>query len=254
MTPIAPITIDDIISRLTAIVDSSRNAPSKLGYFAALYRKVTIHVKQGIAAGQFQDGPRMEKLDIVFASRYLDAFSSFRAGQPVSQSWRIAFEAASWRTPIILQHLLAGMNAHINLDLGIAAAQVAPGAALASLQHDFNAINNVLFSLVAGVEKEIAGVSPWIGLLEKIGGKTDDVLVEFNMSLARKFAWDVAQTLAPLAPEQQAAKIKELDRAASVVGTAVVSPPILLRPGLLLIRSRESTNIPQVIGVLSQDS
>jgi hypothetical protein len=250
----ANMTIDDVIAQLTDIVDATRKEPSKLGYFAALYRKVTIHVKQGIAAGRFQDGPRMEKLDVAFASRYLDALGAFRSGQPVSQSWRVAFNAANSWAPIILQHLLAGMNAHINLDLGVAAAQVAPGAELSSLQHDFNEINDILFSLVTGVEKEVASVSPWIGLLEKIGGKYDDVIVEFSMSAARKFAWDVAQALAPLTPEQQTIKIKELDLTASLVGIAVLSPPGFLRSGLLLIRARESSNVAQVIDVLAQDS
>lgn len=52
-------TIDDVIHQLTAIVERSRETTSRQGYFAALYRRVTIAVKEGIAAGRFQDGPRM---------------------------------------------------------------------------------------------------------------------------------------------------------------------------------------------------
>ena len=40
--------IDEVIARLTGIVDVSRREPGRLGYFAALYRKVTISVKQGV--------------------------------------------------------------------------------------------------------------------------------------------------------------------------------------------------------------
>jgi hypothetical protein len=43
------------------------------------------------------------------------------------------------------------MNAHINLDLGIAAAQVAPGPALPALHTDFLCINAILASVVATV-------------------------------------------------------------------------------------------------------
>jgi hypothetical protein len=246
-------TIDDVIAQLTAIVDEARATSSRLGYFAALYRKVTIHVKQGILQGRFQDGARMETLDVVFASRYLDAFAAFRAGQPVSRCWRVAFEAVNRWPLLILQQLLAGMNAHINLDLGVAAAQVAPGAGLATLESDFKEINKILFSLVEGVEEEIGALSPWIGLLDTIGGKTDEMLIEFSLSAARKFAWDVAQTLAPLTSEQQRAKIHDLDAVVSLLGTAIVHPPFLLRTGLLFIRARESSNVAQVIDVLSQD-
>jgi len=69
-------TIDDVIAQLTKIVDEARTTSSRLGYFAALYRKVTIQVKRGILQGQFRDGPRMEKLDVVFASTAWQKFFS----------------------------------------------------------------------------------------------------------------------------------------------------------------------------------
>jgi Family of unknown function (DUF5995) len=58
-------TIDDIILSLQNIISKCTATNSCLGYFANLYLKVTQSVKDGIASGQFQDGPRMEKLDIV---------------------------------------------------------------------------------------------------------------------------------------------------------------------------------------------
>ena len=44
-----------------------------MGYFATLYRKVTIQVKKGIADNFFDDGPRMERLDVILANRYTQA-------------------------------------------------------------------------------------------------------------------------------------------------------------------------------------
>jgi hypothetical protein len=119
--------IDEVLSALTTIIDNSCAHASRVGYFDALYRRVTQSVKEGIAAGRFQNGPLMERLDIVFANRYLDAISQFQAGRQPARSWAVALEATSDRFPLILQQLLAGMNAHTNLDLGIATAQVAPG-------------------------------------------------------------------------------------------------------------------------------
>ena len=46
--------------------------------------------------------------------------------------------------PVILQHLLLGINAHINLDLGIAAVETSPGNQLAPLKNDFDMINKLL--------------------------------------------------------------------------------------------------------------
>jgi hypothetical protein len=115
-----PQTIDEVIAELDQIILRARNERDRLAFFATLYRNVTIKVKEGIAADLFEDGPRMEKLDVTFANRYLAALRSFRRGEPLSKCWLVSFQTAARWPPIILQHLLTGMNAHINLDLGIA--------------------------------------------------------------------------------------------------------------------------------------
>lgn len=244
-------TIDEVIARLTDITISARVTGNRLGYFAALYRTVTIEVKKGIAEGRFEDGPRMERLDVIFARRYLDAVDAFQRGTPVSRSWRVAFEAAARWRPIVLQHLLLGMNAHINLDLGVAAATVAPGPMLPSLRRDFDEINVILASLVAGVEAEISSVSPWINLLAAVGGRKDDALVNFNMRVARTVAWDVATKLAPIVPGDQRPHIDAIDLAAALFGRCILSPPPLTTAGLLVIRGRETSSVARVIDVLA---
>jgi len=88
-------TIDEVIARLDAIIERAIVERDRLGFFAVLYRTVTAAVKEGIAAGRFQDGPRMERLDIVFANRYLHAFHLHRSGRAPTSSWRAAFAATS---------------------------------------------------------------------------------------------------------------------------------------------------------------
>ena len=117
-------TIDEVIEALNNIITQSEENNDTAGYFAALYRKVTIRVKLGIAHNEFEDGPRMEKLDILFASRYIDAYWAWKQHQPLSACWKKAFDLTNGYWPIVLQHLLMGMNAHINLDLGVAAAEI----------------------------------------------------------------------------------------------------------------------------------
>jgi len=84
-------------------------------------------VKEGIASGHFDDGPRMEQLDVAFAKRYLDACRIYRENKAVQESWKRAFMLSDQYWPIVLQHLLMGINAHINLDLGIAATEISKG-------------------------------------------------------------------------------------------------------------------------------
>jgi len=85
--PLKPInTIDDVISTLDDIIDNAVQQENALGYFAALYREVTIKVKQGIANGDFENGQRMERLDVIFASRYIDAYYLYKDNQPITDS------------------------------------------------------------------------------------------------------------------------------------------------------------------------
>ena len=137
-------TIDDVIATLEFIIQESETNNSTQGYFAALYLKVTRQVKAGIIAGDFQDNARMERLDVTFAKRYIDAYFNHQQGKPISRSWQAAFVLSEGFWPIVLQHLLSGMNAHINLDLGIASAEVMKGQDIQLLHHDFNQINTIL--------------------------------------------------------------------------------------------------------------
>jgi len=64
-----PQTIDEILAELDQIILRARREQNRLGFFATLYRNVTMKVKEGIATGVFADGARMEKLDVTFANR-----------------------------------------------------------------------------------------------------------------------------------------------------------------------------------------
>ena len=78
MNPMQINTIDDVIAILETIIIEAEKNNDASGYFSTLYQKVTIKVKEGIANGFFENGPRMEQLDIVFAKRYLETWYSYK--------------------------------------------------------------------------------------------------------------------------------------------------------------------------------
>jgi hypothetical protein len=244
--------IDVVLTRLDDVVADMRRDRSRAGYFAAMYRKVTLAVREAVVAGRFTDGPRMARLDRVFAERYLDAWDQWRTGAEPTASWSGAFEASQRWRPIIVQHLLAGMNAHINLDLGIAAASVAPGADLPGLRGDFDTINDILGELVDGFMEDVEEVSPWIGFLDRIGGRTDQALVRFSIELARRQAWSMAEQLAVQDRADWGSLIAARDASTARLTKTILSPGPFLPAGLLLIRLRESNDVPRVIDLLGR--
>ena len=83
-------TIDEVVQRLDSIIAESENRADRIGYFAALYRKFTGAVRDGVRAGEFLDGARMERFDVAFATRYFDALDAHRNGRPLSRTWAVA--------------------------------------------------------------------------------------------------------------------------------------------------------------------
>lgn len=244
--------IDDVIDRLSDIISWSREKPSQLGYFAALYRKVTRGVKARIEQGNFfDDNERMERLDVVFANRYLTALERYRGGDEVTRSWHYAFAVAEQFWPIVLQHLLLGMNAHINLDLGIAAANTAPGRQLPALHQDFNRINTILASLVDDAQRDLAAIWPTMRFLNRFLGDVDDAVINFSMERARDSAWSVAERLAPMDDGERERAIDQLDRQVAASARVIRHPGWVLGTVTKIIRLGEIGTISRKIEALS---
>ncbi len=245
-----PKTIDEVISQMDTIMEQCIAQKNPLGLFAALYQKVTIRVKEGIENGRFEDGPRMERLDVIFANRYIEAYEKYNAGQPTTFSWKAVFDAASTKNLILVQHLFMGMNAHINLDLGISTAETSPGDSIGAIKNDFLEINQLLFELLDEVQQEISKVSPLFGLIDRFAKKKDEQFAEFSMKAARKHAWVVAQRMAFVKEEDRAAAIESTDKYVVELNDLILNPGRLITFVSWIVRLFESKDIVRNIEAL----
>jgi hypothetical protein len=168
----------------------------------------------------------------------------------VSKSWRLAFEAEDDWWPLVLQHLLLGMNAHINLDLGIAAASVAPGSALKELQPDFIRINGILASLVDDVGDRLARIWPMLGIMDIGADRLDENAIDFSIRRARDHAWTVACKLALLPSDAWDPAIDLLDTGVTVFGGKVRHPGLWLATRLRVVRLGERGSVAEKIAML----
>jgi Family of unknown function (DUF5995) len=260
--PLPPVptatTIDGVVDAIGSIIDWSIATSSRLGYFAALYKRITIAVAAAIDADRFEDGPRMERLDVAFAGHYFDALNGYfhpdRFGKP-PRAWRVAFDAASRAEPIILQHMLAGINAHIVLDLGIAAHEISPRGRLPALQEDFNRVNAVLASQVNGVLDRIHELSPVLADLYAVLMDHQVFVINEAVRNFRDSAWRFATILALEPAFARPVTIWVRDRRVSHQAELIYDPPGLV--GLIDkvvrdIAARESDDIVRNIQVLDR--
>lgn len=252
--PAEAATIDEVIARLNAILDDALRHGHRIGYFAALYERVTTNVRRALVAGNvFDDNERMERLDVVFANRFLTAWDQHSAGGTPSESWQVAFAALDDAEPLVVQHLLLGMNAHIGLDLGVAAATIAPTPeAQASLWPDFKRINDVLSRLVKVVEDELGQISPRLARIESFAPGLEDRLFDFGIDVARDAAWALAQELARTPREGWEAAIAARDREVAALGRKLYPLHGLAGRVQAWIRAEESNDVRYDIQVVAE--
>jgi hypothetical protein len=248
-----PTTIDEILDRLDRIIEETIEENNHLGIFAYVYRRTTARIKEAIENKRFDDNPGMEKFDVTFANYYIDAYDSYKNDKPLSDSWKAAFDAGKENLTII-QHLLLGMNAHINLDLGQTAAISAPGEKIHNIKNDFMEVNLVLNSLTDEMQRRLGKVSPLMFLLDWIGKRTDELIANFSMVKAREQAWSLAEGIASLETDsEKKARIKQADENVAFFSKIIIRPPgKVLKFILGVIGTFEEKDVKKVIKKLSE--
>jgi hypothetical protein len=257
--PIPPVsTIDEVVEAIDSVINWSIGAADRMGYFAALYKRITIAVRAALAQGAFQDGQRLERLDVAFAARYLNALNGwFHPGDypKPSRCWRVTFDQASRAEPILLQHMLGGVNAHIALDLGIAVQTISVGARLSDLHADFDTINAVLASQVNGVVDEINELSPALADLYAALAQNEIFLINEGIRQFRDSAWRFATILAAEPGFARPATIWVRDGQVATQAQVLYDPPGLIGLGDSVVRAiaaSESRDVVKNIQVLDE--
>jgi hypothetical protein len=248
-----PETIDDVLRNVDQIIDWSIKAESHIGYFAVLYKRTTLAIRAGIDEGVFDDGHRMEQLDVVFARRYFNALNAYfhpDAYTGLSLPWEVAFVGDQDSQAIILQHLMAGLNAHITFDLGLAVLTIGADS-LDALQDDFDRVNALLCSQIPGVLRAVDKLSPELRWTRRL--IPDEVgVLKGALRRLRRGAWHFAIYLA-MHPQNATEKRVNHEAWTAALGSWYLQPSKRWTPFPWLIRAigkHESRDVVENIRAL----
>lgn len=244
--------IIEVLRILDGIIADCKQQQSRLGYFAILYKLMTEAVAKGIHENLFEDAARMEKLDVVFANRYLQAYFDYANNRPVTASWKTAFDTAQNKELIVVQHLLLGINAHINLDLGIAAADICTSDNIHQLQKDFVKINDTIADIYSKLQPRFTKISWPAIFLSKLDPRITNNVINFSIVKAREVAWANALILCNDANTNRDAIIQATDNIVLKVANAIIHPSTLKNFGLKIIRLFENKNVAENIDILAE--
>ncbi len=239
--------IAETAEELRAIARSTNDAA---GYFPALYSLVTSRVASGIAEGRFTQAARMDTFATTFADYYLRAWHR-EVGRP--RCWQATWDVAADPNLLIVQHLLLGINAHVNNDLAQAVVEVAgPAGDLTAIRPDFDAVNDVLAETYVDVVNRLDRVSRWSNRAANLGGGR---VFNFSLRVARSRAWSAAEQLHGLpSDEDRQQYLHELDDLVAVVAFVITRPVLPARPLVWLARRLEQHDPAKVTAALLGDT
>ena len=238
---------DRELRELRELISWCRARESRIGYFAALYTHVGEALERALAQDVFEHPDELRRLNDAFFERYRAAVDAYRAGRPASAVWDVAFRAAHSHRPCVLQHLMLGMNAHINFDLAVAVADSIDPADLPAFRPDFDRMNALLAGLVDGVARDLALVWPLLSAVNRMFRSEDDVIIDFSMRRAREHAWAGAVALSVLSGAQRARAVAQLDATATALAHEVVAARPPADVIAFLIRLGERGSVAEII-------
>ena len=204
------------------------------GYFSAMYARVTKAVDDSIAGNGFADGSGMATFARTFAGRYLTP----RSGRPpIPGCWKAAWDVSGDRGLLIIQHLLLGVNAHVNHDLPLVVVDLADErGGLDAMRSDFDAINRILSATQPQVMHDLGSTSRWVNIASGLGGGR---MFDFSLVVARRQAWRSAVRLYGMDPADRPADVAELDELVRVLAYLVAHPNTPARWVTPLLRQLE---------------
>ena len=218
-----------VLRRMTALVDQWEAAHDRRAVFLGCYRLMTRNMLDAIDAGRFQDAVWVSRLLHRFADYYFAALDRSDQTSPDTPAvWRLAFDATRDEDVTTLQHLLLGVNAHINFDLVFALSDLLMPEWAGLTEHqriqrhaDHELVNRIIGETVDAVQDQVIDRhSPWYDFVDKLLGPVDEWLTSRLISRWREEVWENAVCyLEAATPEERAVLRQRIEQQALRLGS-----------------------------------
>lgn len=208
----------DILYRMQQQIDTWHRQDDRRAIFLECYCMMTGNMLRAITNGQFHDGDWARRLLHRFADYYFLALEDYDCGDDCcAEVWRFTHDCACSRPLHVLQHLLLGINAHINYDLVLALVDTLepewpildkPGRHRRYQDHCH--VNRVIAATVDQVQDEIIErYDPRLDWIDRLLGRLDERLLSGLISRWRQQVWDTSlKFLKAPAGQREALRLK----------------------------------------------
>tara|TARA_R110002124_G_scaffold277321_9_gene448686 strand:+ start:38149 stop:38847 length:699 start_codon:yes stop_codon:yes gene_type:complete len=189
--------------------------------FLHCYSMMTANMLLAIEQNKFHDTQWVNQLLNRFADYYFNALSCYDCGEETPTVWKEVHKAAASKKLHVIQHLLLGVNSHINYDLVLTLYDMlSPEWADLSDEmrvkryQDHCLVNLIIGDTIDKVQDEVVEkYSPSMDVIDKLMGRLDEFLLLKLITAWRDKVWDHTQELLVLESEAERTKyILELEK------------------------------------------
>ncbi|MFO7824811.1 MAG: DUF5995 family protein [Cyclobacterium sp.] len=199
-------------------VENWKNTGDQRHVFLGCYSMMSHNMYTALTKEQFLNADWVGRLLLRFSEYYFEALAHYEENPKVSPAvWRQVHDASLNPEINVTQHLLLGVNAHINYDLPLALYDclVESWNQLSepdkhSLRTDHELVNEIIADTIDAVQDSIINPSSWsMAAIDVLMGRLDEWLLSKLISSWRNEVWEVNLELLSCPTEEQRNRIRK---------------------------------------------
>jgi hypothetical protein len=221
-----------ITQKMQTLVDEWTQAYDRRAIFLHCYMLMTRNMLAAIESGEFHDPDWVRPLLHRFSDYYFDALEAYESQNPnTPKVWQRAHDASQEEKVAVLQHLLLGVNAHINYDLVLTLVEMletewdALDESMRKWRYaDHCHVNAIIARTIDSVQDQVVEILvPKMDLVDRLLGPFDEWMASRLISHWREEVWQHAVQLLESSDDadrlrlQQYIEQETLKRAAAIL-------------------------------------
>lgn len=190
----------DTLERMDQHIANWVSSDDQRKTFLQCYRAMTANMADAINDNKFEDNAWVNLLLNRFAEYYFDALACYECASNTPKVWYEVHKDTGTTSLHPIQHLLLGVNAHINYDLVLALYDIlwpewptANNELRAKRYRDHCKVNQVIAATIDQVQDEIIEPGrPAMALIDTLLGRMDELLISHLIASWRDDVWEHA--------------------------------------------------------------
>lgn len=193
-----------VTERMAVLIQGWEADADRRAIFLNCYLLMTRNMLTAVDAGAFHDGRWVNALLHRFADYYFDALSVYDVDRERAPAvWKQTHDLAGRDEIQVVQHLLLGVNAHINYDLVLTLVEMLEPEwerltprQRAARYADHCRVNDIIGATIDAVQDDvIEPAAPQMDVVDKLLGPLDEWLISRLVTRWRQEVWEHAAAM-----------------------------------------------------------